>query len=216
MTGKSTAKIPSQHVLAYGRIRRKFGESGAQIYADANQAGMRQIFELAASHGIDCRIERKPAFTFTQAERHVADIEEEAELARNLGLPASTTLETGLPFPVLAAMRWDDQAQFHPVDYVKGLAETLPGDGCHGSNNRGHQLVIDRSRRTGRRSRPHVVMANPPSAGQTGPSYTETIPHASGYDGARPALANSQWHVHQYRSPRRSLRGHVGPDGDPG
>ena len=27
-------------------------------------------------------------------------------------------------------MRWDDQAQFHPVNYLKGLAATLPGDGC--------------------------------------------------------------------------------------
>ena len=28
-------------------------------------------------------------------------------------------------------MRWDGQAQFHPTRYLKGLAASLPGEGCH-------------------------------------------------------------------------------------
>src|SRR5688572_16661038 len=53
VTGKSTAKITSQHNIAYTTIARKFGEDGARIYAEANEAGLRTIVELADRHGID-------------------------------------------------------------------------------------------------------------------------------------------------------------------
>lgn len=179
VTGKSTAKITSQHNIRYTTIERKFGEEGAHCYAEANEAGVRTILELAERHGISCNLERKPAFTYTRDEKHVSEIEKEAELARVLGLPASLTRDTGLPFDVLAAMRWDDQAQFHPVKYVKGLAATLPGDGCQ---------VFERSRvidwhsdrivtAQGTVRARHVVMATHLPLGQTGLFYAENHPH---------------------------------------
>ena len=58
-------------------------------------------------------------------------IEKEAETAKKLGLPATLTTDTGLPFDVLAALRFDAQAQFHPTRYVAALARTIPGYGCH-------------------------------------------------------------------------------------
>ena len=71
VTGKSTAKITSQHNIAYTAIERKFGEEGAQLYAEANETGLATIVELAGRHGIACNLERKPAFTYTRDERHV-------------------------------------------------------------------------------------------------------------------------------------------------
>jgi glycine/D-amino acid oxidase-like deaminating enzyme len=131
VTGKSTAKITSQHNISYTKIARKFGEEGARLYGEANQAGLERIRSLAETHAIDCDLETRPAFTYTLEDAHVREIEEEAGLAIRLGLPASVTRETGLPFEVRSAMRWNDQAQFHPVKYVAGLAATVEGGGCH-------------------------------------------------------------------------------------
>src|SRR4051812_50135960 len=39
VTGKSTAKITSQHNIAYSTIASKFGEAGARLYADAKPTG---------------------------------------------------------------------------------------------------------------------------------------------------------------------------------
>src|SRR5687768_3148970 len=72
VTGKSTAKITSQHNIVYTIIERKFGEAGAGAYADANQAGLRTIVELADRHGIGCNLERKPAFTYTTEDDRTA------------------------------------------------------------------------------------------------------------------------------------------------
>ena len=119
--------------------------------------GSRTIVELAARYDIDCDLERKPAFIYTRDEDEVAADRGGGRGSRaRFGLPASLTRDTGLPFDVLAAMRWDDQAQFHPVKYVKGLAATMPGDGCHVfEQSRVDRLgsAPDRHRRRQRRGR---------------------------------------------------------------
>jgi glycine/D-amino acid oxidase-like deaminating enzyme/nitrite reductase/ring-hydroxylating ferredoxin subunit len=216
VTGKSTAKITSQHNIVYTTLERKFGEEGAATYAEANETGVRTIAELAARHSIDCNFERKPAFTYTTQEKHVAEIEREVALARRLGLPASLTRDAGLPFGIRAAMRWDDQAQFHPVRYVKGLAATLQGDGCH---------VFERSRvadwapdriatdRGSVRAR-HVVMATHLPLGQTGFFYAENYPHMHPVIMGRadPERVPDGMYISVER-PRHSVRGHRDDDG---
>src|SRR5690606_30357409 len=72
--------------------------------------------------------EWRPAYTFTQRPDRVADIEAECAAAIELGLPASLQREIGLPYPVQAAVRFDDQAQFNPTAYVRDLAASIPGD----------------------------------------------------------------------------------------
>ena len=216
VTGKSTAKITSQHNIAYSRIERKFGERGAKAYADANEAGLRRILDLAEEHGIDCNIERKPAFAYTRDEKEVPRIEEEVELARRLGLPASLTRDTGLPFEVLQAMRWDDQAQFHPVKYVAGLAATVPGDGCHVFENSRvcdwdpHRIETAQGSVKAR----HVIMATHMPLGQIGFFYAEAYPHIHPVIMGRvdPARAPDGMYI-SVEQPRHSVRAHRDDDG---
>jgi nitrite reductase/ring-hydroxylating ferredoxin subunit len=52
-------------------------------------------------------------------------IEAEVDAARAAGLPAHYTEDTPLPYPVAAAVRVDDQAEFHPRRYVLGLADEV-------------------------------------------------------------------------------------------
>ena len=179
VTGKSTAKITSQHNIAYTIIEKKFGIDGARRYADANETGLRTIRELVDRHGIDCALETRPAFTWTRDPDEVGRIEEEAELAARLGLPASLTRDTGLPFSVRAAMRWDDQAQFHPTRYLKALAAMIPGEGCHVFE--GSRVTDWDPQRvqtgTGSIRARHVVMATHLPLGKTGLFFAENFPH---------------------------------------
>ncbi len=66
VTGKSTAKITSQHNIVYTVIEKKFGPDGARLYAEANETGLSMIRELVERHGIDCALESRPAFTWTR------------------------------------------------------------------------------------------------------------------------------------------------------
>jgi glycine/D-amino acid oxidase-like deaminating enzyme/nitrite reductase/ring-hydroxylating ferredoxin subunit len=217
VTGKSTAKITSQHNIALTIIADKFGEEGARLYADANETGVRTMIGLAGEHGIACNLERKPAFTYTNDEAQVPRLEQEVETARRFGLPASLTRETGLPFAVLAAMRWDDQAQFHPVDYVKGLAATVPGGGCSVFENSRvtdwdpHRIATDRGSVRAR----HVVMATHLPLGKTGLFFAENYPHMHPVIMGRadPKRVPDGMYI-SAESPRHSVRGHLDDNGD--
>lgn len=216
VTGKSTAKITSQHNIVYSIIERKFGADGARLYAEANETGVRTIRALAARHSIACNLETRPAFAYTRDEAEVERIETEVEAARRFGLPASLTRDTGLPFDVLAAMRWDDQAQFHPVRYVKGLAATIPGGGCHIFETSRvidwdpHRIVTDQGCVRAR----HVVMATHLPLGKTGLFFAEAYPHMHPVIMGRadPARVPPGMYI-SVETPRHSVRGHRDDDG---
>ena len=78
---------------------------------------------LASELGIECDLRRKPAFVWAESLDEVADVEREVAAERDAGLSAELTEDTGLPWGVPGALRLADQAEFHPVKYLVGLAE---------------------------------------------------------------------------------------------
>jgi len=129
VTGYTTAKVTALHGLIYDDLASAFGGEGALQYADANLAGMAQVAELVDRYGIDCDLEPRPAFTYTTDPEMVDKVRAEVDAARRMGMQASFTTDTDLPYPVAGAVRLDDQAQFHPRKYCIGLAVGAAGDG---------------------------------------------------------------------------------------
>lgn len=125
VTGYTTAKVSSLHGLTYASLEKSLGSDAARTYGQANEAGIAEIARLVTEFAIDCDFERLPAFTYTEETDQVGSIEAEVEAARSAGLAASFTTETGLPYPVQAAICVDDQAQFHPRRFCLALAEAL-------------------------------------------------------------------------------------------
>ena len=128
-TGHTTAKVSAQHGLIYDTLSSKFGSDGARAYAEANLAAVDLVEALVREHGIDCDWERRAAYAYTEQDSQVSQIEKEVEAAREAGLPAVYTDETDLPWAVKAAVRFDDQGQFHPRRYCLALARLVDGDG---------------------------------------------------------------------------------------
>jgi glycine/D-amino acid oxidase-like deaminating enzyme/nitrite reductase/ring-hydroxylating ferredoxin subunit len=130
VTGHTTAKLSSLHGLTYASMRRGHGDRTARAYGALNEAGIATVVRLVAGLGIDCDLERKPNFTYAESPDLVEKIEAEVEAARALGLPASQTDETDLPFAVAGSVRFADQADFHPYRYVTGLARAAEAAGA--------------------------------------------------------------------------------------
>ena len=126
-SGYNTAKLSSLHGLTYRKLVRSLGEELARDYGDANEAGIARVFELAGELGIDCDLRRKPNYTYSESGSDLDQLREEAQVARALGLPASFVEDVDLPFPVAGAVRFEEQAEFHPVRYLHGLAAALEG-----------------------------------------------------------------------------------------
>lgn len=128
-TGHTTGKVTSQHGPVYRSLILHHGQDAARLYAAANEQAIDTVEALAAESGVDCGFERAPAFIYALEEEDVATLEDEHEAALALGLPSYLTSETDLPFPVAAALGFENQAHFHPVRYCDGLAAAFVTEG---------------------------------------------------------------------------------------
>jgi len=123
ITKNTTAKISSQHGLIYDKLLNYKGYERAQQYANANQLALKKYDKLIMELKIDCDYEVLPNYVYTLD--NDKRIVKEVDAARKLGLPAHYTKETTLPFPVQSAIRFDSQAQFHPLKFIDALAKDL-------------------------------------------------------------------------------------------
>lgn len=122
-TERTTAKITSQHALKYSKLIRQLGTEKARMYAQANEGAIREYERLIQSKGIECQFERRNAYLYTLQDDK--QIEEEAKAALSLGIDASVTTETELPFSVEAAVCFQNQAQFQPLEFIRHIASEL-------------------------------------------------------------------------------------------
>ena len=122
-TAHTTAKITSQHGPIYAKLTRDLGPEKAALYARANQLAIEQYAQLVQALSIDCDFERLPAFLYTR--RDPSPLREELLAARRAGIRAELTEECPLPFQIQGALRFEDQAQFHPLKFLSPLAERL-------------------------------------------------------------------------------------------
>ncbi len=129
--GHTTAKITSQHDLIYDYIKAQYGMERAKQYADSNEWAIHKISDLVKENNIECNFLWKPAYIYTNSDKYVKKIEEEAKAAASVGIKAAYLDKIPLPISVKAALRFDEQAQFHPRKYMLALAKTIPGEGSH-------------------------------------------------------------------------------------
>jgi glycine/D-amino acid oxidase-like deaminating enzyme/nitrite reductase/ring-hydroxylating ferredoxin subunit len=130
VTGHTTAKVSSQHGMIYSRLRSSFGADTARTYGQANEAALAWIRGRVERDGIECDLRTRPSFAYLSEGSDPEPAAREAEAAAEAGLPASLVDETPLPYPVAAAVRFEDQAELHIRKYLLALAEQLRGDGC--------------------------------------------------------------------------------------
>ncbi|GAB1475863.1 FAD-dependent oxidoreductase [Bacillota bacterium] len=132
-TGYTTAKITAQHNLIYDRLISSEGIEKARQYARANMQALSNYRKIISERNIDCSFEEKPAYLYTLEKEGAEELKKEAEAAIKLGihgefLEASDLNREkgwGLPFTAEAALRFSGQAQFHPLKFLKAIAQDL-------------------------------------------------------------------------------------------
>ncbi|HAT4255145.1 TPA: FAD-dependent oxidoreductase [Clostridium perfringens] len=122
-TKNTTAKITSQHDLIYSKLITEFGEEKARQYAKANELAIKKYKEIIEDKRIECDFEEKSAYVYSLNEVDV--LKEEVEAAKKLGIDAEFVQEVNLPFKIKGAVKFNNQAQFNPLKFLRGISNEL-------------------------------------------------------------------------------------------
>lgn len=119
-TGKTTAKITSQHGLIYDELIRRFGAERAGMYLRANEEALEEYRVLCRN--MDCGFAEHDACVYS-ADRPER-IERELKAVQRLGFPARAADRLPLPFPATGIV-FPRQAEFHPLKFLGAIVKEL-------------------------------------------------------------------------------------------
>jgi glycine/D-amino acid oxidase-like deaminating enzyme/nitrite reductase/ring-hydroxylating ferredoxin subunit len=134
-TGRTTAHFfpPDER---YAEIERRFGFDAASIVADSYRRSTDRVETLVAEAGIDCDFERLDGYLISAGVTGNDVIAREFAATRRLGLDVQRLARVpGLSFDTGPCLCFADQAQFHPLKYLTGLAQAIvrAGGTIHGA-----------------------------------------------------------------------------------
>ncbi len=121
ITKNTTAKITAQHGLIYDKLIREFGVERARLYLEANQKALEEYCALCKN--IDCDFEKKDSFVYSLGNRKKLD--QELKALDKLGVGAEFVKDIPLPFPTVGAVKFRNQAQFHPLKFLAVIVKNL-------------------------------------------------------------------------------------------
>lgn len=121
VSGRTTAKLTSQHGLIYGKLLRTLGAEKAKAYWKANSKAVSELSKLAQQADCDFQIQSSFLYSTGQTQK----LQKEMEAYEQLGIPARWREELPLPFPVSGALEFSNQGQFHPLKLASHIADGL-------------------------------------------------------------------------------------------
>lgn len=130
-TGRTTAHIANALDDRFHEIERLHGEEGSRLAAASHGAAINRIEAIVRQEGIDCEFQRLDGYLFNPPGDPVEDLRRELEAAHRAGLSDVTLVERA-PLPTYdtgPALLFPNQAQFHPMKYLSGLARAIERDG---------------------------------------------------------------------------------------
>ena len=117
----TTAKVTSQHGLVYHKLVRRFGAETAYKYWKINEDAIGAMERLAGE--TDCDWEKKDHFVFSTGD--LRPLKEEMASLIRARIPAQWAQSVPLPMSVTGAVRFANQAQFHPLKFARHLVQGL-------------------------------------------------------------------------------------------
>ncbi len=122
-TGRTSAHLSNALDNRYYFLEEHHGVEGARLAAESHTAAIVWIEKICREEEITCEFIRLPGYLFTPKDGDPAELEKEYDAARRAGL--NVTWAPRAPwdsYDTGRALMFPDQAQFHPLRYLYGLA----------------------------------------------------------------------------------------------
>jgi len=130
-TGQTSAHLSPILGTRYYDLADMHGDDGARVIAEAHVSAVNAIEEIVTREHIDCGFMRVQGFLFLGPEDTKENLDKECEALNAVGISCERVdAIPGVEFESGPAIRVHNQARFHPMQYVLGLAEALQSSGA--------------------------------------------------------------------------------------
>lgn len=128
-TGRTTAHLVTALDDRYYDLERIFGEEKTKLIAESHKLAIDFVEHTVSVENIDCEFERVNGYLFLHPTDKEDSLEKEFEAALKAGVEVEKVEDVpGLLF-TKKALRFLNQAQFHPMKYLEGLAKSIEQKG---------------------------------------------------------------------------------------
>lgn len=126
MTGRSSAHLVSALDDRFYKLAHLYGAAGAKLAAQSHQAAIDLIEHIIDIEHIDCDFERVDGYLFAPPDSSIDELRQEYDAALDAGCTVFM-LECAplVNFETGPALKFSDQAQFHPLKYLAGLTKAI-------------------------------------------------------------------------------------------
>jgi glycine/D-amino acid oxidase-like deaminating enzyme/nitrite reductase/ring-hydroxylating ferredoxin subunit len=128
-TARTSAHLASALDDYFHVLERRFGKDGAKLCYESHAAAIDEIEKNVQMFGIDCDFQRVDGYLFAGRDEDRSMLEKELEAARRVGLTVGEVARAPLPFDTGPCLRFANQAEFHPLKYLRGIAAAVVAAG---------------------------------------------------------------------------------------
>ena len=130
-SGRTTAHLTAAMDDRIYELERVHGEDRTRLVVESHLAAINRIEEIVRLEQIDCDFERLDGFLFVGGEDRPDVLEREYDAAKRAGFADAQLLDRA---PIASwnsgrVLRFPNQAQFHPLKYLTGLAAAIEANG---------------------------------------------------------------------------------------
>lgn len=130
-TERTTAHLASAIDDRFFKLERMHGKEGARLAAESHSAAIDRIESIAAAEGIACDFSRLDGYLFVPPGESTEILDRELDAARRAGLTVEVVSRAPIPaFDTRKALRFPNQAQFHPLKYLNAVAQAATRTGA--------------------------------------------------------------------------------------
>jgi len=128
-TGRTTAHLVTALDDRYYDIERMFGKEKTRLVAQSHADAIDFIEDTVKKLNIDCDFKRLDGYLFLHPSDEVSTLQKEADAAASAGIDVNLIDEVPGIKNIYQGIRFSNQAEFHPLKYIKALCEYIEKNG---------------------------------------------------------------------------------------
>ncbi len=130
-SGATTAHATAQCDHGYYALESEYGRETTKLIQASLTTAIDIIERLTNDLEFDCDFRRVHGYFYAETKVGSETVNRELQAARNAGLDVEIVKHVPLPFKTVRGYRLKNQARFHALKYLNGLAAAVQGKGCH-------------------------------------------------------------------------------------